>query len=418
MSSSKGLSIKNNMTPSSHYWLWLISIVVMLFTTASYAENPTKQHRNIQNKISSASSSLQNSRAVFQKLRKKVIVAEDKLNTISRQLRKTEIRIDQLTSRLIRSNKRKKKLTAQSDVQKKALAKQMQALYISGKQSYLRLLLKQDDPSDISRAVKYYEYMNKYRLKRIKAIKRQLEEIDRLQVQINKDSKTLSALQKQQRIHKQSLKIAVLEKERSLKKQNKIVLTEEQTLKKLKKEEAQLKKVLQRLADNQEKERAERLAKKRKKIAKDSTIASTTQAITIERHYVPDKPFSKLRGKLSWPVRGTMLHRYNSRRNSIQKWKAVVISTPGGTKVHAVARGIVEFSGRMNGYGYLIIIRHDKNYLSLYGYNRSIYKKKGEIVKKGEIIAAVGNSGGLKDTGLFFQIRKGTAYQNPEKWCK
>ena len=117
-------------------------------------------------------------------------------------------------------------------------------------------------------------------------------------------------------------------------------------------------------------------------------------------------------------MRGRILHKYGSKRNDKQRWKGVVISAPGGRKVRAVARGKVEFSGRLNGYGYLIIIRHDKNYRSLYAYNRSIYKKTGQIVNAGEVIAAVGNSGGQEKNALYFEIRKGTRLQNPSRWCK
>jgi len=83
-----------------------------------------------------------------------------------------------------------------------------------------------------------------------------------------------------------------------------------------------------------------------------------------------------------------------------------------------VARGKIEFSGRLKGYGYLVIIRHDKNYRSLYAYNRSIYKKEGQVVKQGEVIAAVGNSGSQTNSGLYFEIRRGTSHQNPANWCR
>ncbi len=96
----------------------------------------------------------------------------------------------------------------------------------------------------------------------------------------------------------------------------------------------------------------------------------------------------------------------------------MVISAPAGSNVHAIARGKIEYSGRLRGYGYLVIIRHDKNYRSLYAYNRSVFKKVGQIVKAGEIIAAVGNSGSQTNSGLYFEIRRGTTHHNPARWCR
>jgi len=96
----------------------------------------------------------------------------------------------------------------------------------------------------------------------------------------------------------------------------------------------------------------------------------------------------------------------------------VFLSASGGSKVKAVAKGSVVFSDWMDGYGYLMIIQHDSDYLSLYAYNRALYKKEGESVKANEAIAAVGNTGSMEKNGLYFEIRKGKTPLNPSKWIK
>jgi septal ring factor EnvC (AmiA/AmiB activator) len=390
------------------------------------AENTKQKQENLQKKIKSANANLQSSRAISNKLRKSVRASEDKLNELSRDLYQTDQSINHLTSKLTKSNKREKKLEKQTGEQKKALAQQMQALYTSGKQSHLRLLLKQDDPSDISRTVKYFEYMNKHRLKRIKKVKKRLSKIKQVQEQISKDSSVLKKLQLIQSKKKIALKSTVTEKDRLLKKQGKVVRSQEQKLSKLKRDESRLRGVIQKLAQKQKREEIEIAKEKARKKVKTTTLVvsntkktkSTKPAKVIERHYVSNRPFSSLKGKLSWPARGKLSHKYGSARNSKIKWNGVIISAAGGTNVHAVARGKVEFSGRLNGYGYVIIIRHDKSYRSLYAYNRSVYKRVGQIVKAGEIIAAVGNSGRLASPGLYFEISKGSVHQNPARWCR
>ena len=384
----------------------------------------------LQKSINTASKNLKKSKSVSSQLQKKVRKAEDNLNDISKKLHNTEQKINRLTTDLTKSNTEKNKLQVQTNHQKDALAQQMQALYTSGKQSHLRLLLKQDDPSDISRTVKYFEYMNQHRLKRIGVIKTRLNKIKTLQTRINEDSKTLSKLQEKQRGRKSSLRRLVKEKEKAYKNQKKVVYTQAQKLAKLRKQEARLQGVIQKLAKKRKAEELQRkqaLAKAKAATKKQSqqqakkASAKTSKKTVVaqaKRHYVPNKPFSTLRGKLAWPVRGRLTQQFGSSRNSKQRWKGVIISAAAGTRVHAIARGKVEFSGRLRGYGYLVIIRHDKNYRSLYAYNRSVYKKEGQIVKAGDVIAAVGSSGSQANSGLYFEIRKGTYPQNPNRWIR
>lgn len=429
-------SFSQELLPVVRRALFIIIAVIGLFIlngSPAVAENNQQKQNNLQKKISNTNNTLKKSRKISTKLKNNVRFYEDKLHKISRDLHQTERNINGLTTKLSKSSKEKDKLLKQVNLQKDALAQQMQALYNSGKQSHLRLLLKQNDPSDISRTVKYFEYLNNHRLKRIKSIKKQLDIVKAVQIRINKDSESLKILQEEQSKRKFLLKASVKEKNKAFKKQHKVVSTQEKKLARLVKEESRLKGVIQQLAFKQVKEAQKRKADEKKEAAKKvevkivtkkkttrTKIASkkVTQKKIIKRHFVPNKPFSSLRGKLSWPVRGSITSRYGSKRNSKQKWKGVIINASGGTNVHAVARGKVEFSGRLNGYGYLIIIRHDKSYRSLYAYNRSVYKKAGQIVKAGEIIAAVGNSGGRANTGLYFEIRKGTIHQNPAKWCR
>lgn len=403
----------------------LFILILSVLVVTAQAENQQKQHNKLKKQIESTASRLQDARIASEKLHKNVVAAEKELDQISRYLYQTEKKINKLATKLTKSNALKKKLLKQTELQKSALAQQMQALYTAGKQSHLRLLLKQDDPSDISRTVKYFEYLNLYRLKHIRRIKYQLEKIKIVQQQINEDQNKLSALQKEQAKKKKALKLAVKKREESLKKQRKTVYSQEQKLKKLKREESRLVGVIaaleaKRIRAEQTRQREKEARKKREReasaLAKKKGKKITTANLT-KPHYVPNKAFSSLKGRLAWPVRGRITQRYGSIRNSKQRWKGVIISATGGSKVHAVARGTVEFSGRLNGYGYLIIIRHDKNYRSLYAYNRSVYKREGQIVKAGEVIAAVGNSGGRSQNGLYFEIRKGTAHRNPADWC-
>lgn len=410
----------------------LFLCVFMLYFSQAFAESKKLNQSKLNKQINSAKTALQKSRSVSKKLNSKVIIAEDRLHQISKNLHQTKSKINKLTSKLLKSNARKKILLKKTNVEKDALAQQMQALYTSGKQSHLRLLLKQDDPSDISRTIKYFEYLNDHRLKRIRSIKTSLKKINDIQTKISADSSELKLLQKEQSKKKLALGNAVNEKEKALKKHRRVVSSQQKKLTKLINQETRLQGVIQNLQRkrNQEEERRKEDKRKAEKLKLQAKLKNKKgqqaknkkkekqKKVLAKSQYVPNKAFSTLKGKLSWPVRGRITQKFGATRNSKQAWKGVIISASAGSNVYAVARGKVEFSGRLKGYGYLVIIRHDKNYRSLYAYNRSVYKKKGQIVKGGEIIAAVGNTGGRKNAGLYFEIRHGTKHQNPARWCR
>ena len=78
---------------------------------------------------------------------------------------------------------------------------------------------------------------------------------------------------------------------------------------------------------------------------------------------------------------------------------------------------VAVYSGNeIPGYGNLVLIKHSKNWITAYAHLKKIYKKKGSIVKKGEFIGAVGNSGNVKIPQLHFEIRKGKEAVDPLKY--
>lgn len=129
------------------------------------------------------------------------------------------------------------------------------------------------------------------------------------------------------------------------------------------------------------------------------------------------QPFRHLKAKLAWPVKGKILKKFGSRRVDSQ-WNGVLIRAKEGTQVKAIATGRVIFSDWLKGYGLLLIVQHDKNYMSLYAYNQSLYKSKGDWVSAGDVLATVGKSGGRSKPALYFEIRKKNKPVNPAKWCR
>ena len=98
--------------------------------------------------------------------------------------------------------------------------------------------------------------------------------------------------------------------------------------------------------------------------------------------------------------------------------QGVFFDTQGTKKVKSIYSGQVIFSDYLKGYGLLLIVDHGDNHISLYGHNEVTYKKAGDAVATNELIARSGMSGGLKKTGLYFEIRKETTPINPKSWFR
>lgn len=411
--------------------LLLISAILIVSLLSSASADTQSEQKKIKAEISKVNKSYKKARATSKSLQSELERNEAEINRLSRKEYQAEQKINLISKQMVSSSKEKQALTERIKVEKEILAKQLLAMYSSGEESHLRLLLKQDDPSDISRTTKYFEYLNTSRVKRIQNVRKSLQEIEQLEEKITKDSQELKALRISLLSDKKSLQSELAKNNKALKSAKSVESTERSKLNKLKKKEAALQAVFDNLIKKQKAKAAaeSRRAAAEKKAAQASQAAKKTVAAKPAKkaapkgkqtslNFVANRPFSSLRGRLSWPVKGSISKSYGSRRNAKQTWKGVLIKAPGGQRVHAVARGKVEYAGPLRGYGFVVILQHDKSYRTLYAYNRAVYRKTGDVVQAGAVIAAVGNSGGQNENALYFEIRRGASTQNPSRWCK
>lgn len=117
------------------------------------------------------------------------------------------------------------------------------------------------------------------------------------------------------------------------------------------------------------------------------------------------------------PVQGNVTSRFGS-RESIRdhSHKGLDIAAKTGTPIKAAADGKIKYADTMSGYGNLIIIDHGNGITTYYGHCSKLYKKEGQTVKAGDVIAAVGNTGNSTGSHLHFEIRKNGVYVNPAKY--
>ncbi len=148
----------------------------------------------------------------------------------------------------------------------------------------------------------------------------------------------------------------------------------------------------------------------KKSTAKKSTVKTKKRASAIQT--VKNKTKSSTGNKKlnwAWPVKGKVIQRYSPARGK----KGIDISASRGALVKSSEAGKVVYSGQgLVGYGRLIIIKHDDNYLSAYAHNQHLLVNEGQMVKKGQTIARLGRSG-TDRYKLHFEIRKKGKPVNP-----
>ena len=115
---------------------------------------------------------------------------------------------------------------------------------------------------------------------------------------------------------------------------------------------------------------------------------------------------------LLWPVDGAVRLRFNSRAD--RPHDGIDISAKKGTTIVAAADGEVLYSGNaIKGYGHLVIIRHEKELITVYAHNEENTVKEGERVRRGAPIAKVGQTGSASKPHLHFEVRLGEVPRDP-----
>lgn len=340
------------------------------------------------------------------KLRKTIEVKENSKSSYNRQLRGIEKQIGQIGRKIRGSNqqirnrqkslnklkKEKKQIQRSISDHNQQLAQHLHSAYTLGQQEHIKLLFSQSNTAVLQRNLTYYQYFSRHRLDLIKIARQDFEKLSEKEEQISAAKLALEQLLASQRQQKNNLT-------RDKSKRKKILTGLDKELKKQGRHLTQLE------------ENASNLKQ---------LIDSISEILTdIPAPPISHKKFASLRGKLSWPVKGKVKKLFGRPKPpSNLRWQGVTIQAAVGNNVRAISHGRVAFADWLRGMGNLIIIDHGQGYLSLYGHNQSLYKSAGEWVEAGDIIASIGDSGGQKKPGLYFEIRKKGKPQNPSRWCK
>ncbi|MGH8661169.1 MAG: murein hydrolase activator EnvC family protein [Burkholderiales bacterium] len=348
-------------------------------------------------------------------LQKRLAAAEESKSEATDALRESERAISEanrelrdLGSQARQHGKRLGELNAETRAQERALKAQQALLadliyrhYLGGQAEPLRLLLNREDPNQISRRLHYFGYLSRARAELIAELRAGLARLRELAQEAEQKATELSAVTAEQRAQRARL-------EREKRARNQVLARISRDIERQRREIGTLKRDEARLA---------RLVASLAKLMARSKPAPRSRRDAAPAAPPDDSPFARLRGRLSPPVRGELANRFGSpRSDGGVLWKGLFFAARAGEEVRAVADGRVVFADWLRGFGNLLIIDHGDAFMSLYGNNEALYKRVGDIIHGGEAVAAVGNSGGNTNSGLYFELRYQGRPLDPLDW--
>ena len=143
-------------------------------------------------------------------------------------------------------------------------------------------------------------------------------------------------------------------------------------------------------------------------VAKEEPHATDTVVKTAE----PNGAMPAFR----WPVRGRVIAGFGTKSNGTPN-DGINLAVPEGTPVKAADDGVVAYAGNeLKGYGNLVLIRHSNGYVSAYAHASELMVKRGDTIKRGQVIAHAGQTGNVTSPQLHFEIRKGSTPVDPTQF--
>jgi len=215
--------------------------------------------------------------------------------------------------------------------------------------------------------------------------------------------------------------IKVIDREKSTSKSRleKKQKSRDRELAKLKKEKRTLTKGLEDRRESAKKMEAiiHRLEKE-----KAARLAELKRIRREEKELLAGGDFSKLKGKLSWPIQGKIIssfgRQYNSSLKTYMENTGIDIQTKAGTEVRSVFDGIVTTITYIRGYGNTIIVDHGNDFYTVYTHVGDVEVEENSYIKAKEVIAYIGSGSELMETKLHFEIWGNRKKLDPEKWLR
>jgi murein DD-endopeptidase MepM/ murein hydrolase activator NlpD len=146
----------------------------------------------------------------------------------------------------------------------------------------------------------------------------------------------------------------------------------------------------------------------------DEVIGGQNPQVASTQQLPAPEPMSG--NSFRWPVQGRIISEFGTKPDGGHN-DGINVAVPLGTSVKAAENGVVAYAGdELKGYGNLVLIRHSNNWVSAYAHNDEILVKRGDQVRRGQVIAKAGRTGQVNQPQLHFELRKGSRPVDPTKY--
>lgn len=378
----------------SHFFVLatlLLSTLLLTGTAVADGEATKQQLRELNQKIGSLKKAITSQQGERSSAAKALQSIEKDIGHTAAKLHRITQKSEQQQRKLTELEVRQRQLREQQQNQKALIAEHVRSAYALGKESQIKMLLNQENPERLSRTLTYFDYFNRARSDELSKYRDTLNDLEKIKPAISAEADALAISRRELEQQQQTLLAQKQQRAKVLANIDSEISNKTISLSSLDKQRKDLESILQ-------------------------AVEREVTNIAMPANY---KPFKDLRGKMPWPINGKQMNRYGaSRQGSAVTWQGIQLSGNEGDAVKAIHNGRVVFADWLRGAGLLIIVDHGGDYLSLYAHNQSLLRSEGDWVRGGEGIATVGNSGGQRQAGLYFEIRYKGRPTDPRSWCQ
>lgn len=339
---------------------------------------------------------------------------EKAISIAARKLRALGEDLAEARTELATHERELKRLEAQTAARQAQLARLLRYQFRPQEADALSILLAGGDPNATARDRYFLTLLSRAKADLIADLRHDAAETKRLASVVQQRGEKLAELARHEEAERANLRQRQQERQAVLTKISGQIKVQRKEIETLRQNEQRLGNLIAALAKKAAQARSTRPAKPEK--SPRTGMPPPAQTVKADPTGASGD-FARLRGRLLQPVRGTVTGRFGARRDDGQSiWKGLFIRAADGADVRAVAGGVVVFADWLRGYGNLLIIDHDDDFLSVYGNNQTLLADVGQKVGAGKAVATVGASGGQAESGLYFELRhRGQAF-DPGKW--
>ncbi len=354
---------------------------ILLMSVSNVFAASQQELKGVSGEISRQKQELTKQQKQLDQLQQSLKQQELNISTLERQIKKTKSDLTSANGNIEKLQVKVKELETQREQQANKLEQLIKTYYVTKNANTNGSLLSNNVEED--RISQYFQHLAKARSETIQALQKTREDLAENEKQLNLERDQIASLLRQQTEKRDKLSKTQSARKGTVNKIQKSISGDKVYLAELQRNETRLKAEIAKAA---------------------------------KRNAVPMDGISRQRGKLPWPLKGSVLHNFGERQTGQIDWKGVVISANYGQAVKAVYPGTVVFAEYLRGYGLVVLLDHGKGDMTLYGFNQSLMKKEGDKVTAGETIALAGDTGGQSRPSLYFEVRRNSKAENPRRW--